>query len=249
MLEDDAIFLQRTREHLLASVAELRHREWNVLHLGGHTWGRNLYPAAGCRHLAIPGPGFSGSHAVAYDRPFFRRLLDQLPGDAPGMRSWLESHRTIDRYLDAVERRFVCRPAVASQPSFLYQEDPEHWGDRIDEARRCRRQEEQRRRDGEAVAPVEGVYRLNPRWEVRVFEDRVVLYPPEDRQTRVLNDTAAIVLRLIDGRRSAAQIREVLRQVFPEAAADAARDVDRTLGGLIRCGAVEPRDAGRWEVG
>ena len=69
--------------------------------------------------------------------------------------------------------------------------------------------------------------------------DRVVLFKLERTHTLVLSATAGLVLQLMDGRRSAAQIRTLLQEAYSESAADVGRDVDHTLAQLLESGAIE----------
>ncbi len=84
-----------------------------------------------------------------------------------------------------------------------------------------------------------GVYTLNPECVAGTFDGRVVLYHLNQGRALTLNRTAAIVLELMDGERSTAEILEVLRQAYPESADDIARDVDRTLRYLLEHDALE----------
>ena len=250
VFEDDALFLEDTLDHLGRSVAELRAQDWNVFHLGGHTWGKSFPIASGCSHLRSPVAGLSHTHAVAYNRPVFRKLLDDIPGDVEGMCEWLQTHRAIDLYLGSVDKRFLCRPAVASQPSLLYQEDPEAqkrftlgedgWpaGTLPEVEGGGLLRGGGARRSAPEPPRADGVYRLSPGYVVTTLEDRVVVHSPVKDHTIDLNATAGLILGLMDGKRTLEKIRSVLQATYPEAVDEIARDVDRIVGGLLRYGAV-----------
>lgn len=83
---------------------------------------------------------------------------------------------------------------------------------------------------------IAGVYALQPGFEVSVEEDRVVL--SKGSLVLALDGAAGIILRLIDGRRSTARIRELLESGYPESAAQIGPQVARTFFQLIRHGAL-----------
>ncbi len=78
-------------------------------------------------------------------------------------------------------------------------------------------------------------YALDPRIVRATFDDQVVLYHLGKRRALTLNQSAGIVLELIDSGCQAAEIRELLERAYPESA-DVGRDVDRTLRYLLRHG-------------
>ncbi len=88
----------------------------------------------------------------------------------------------------------------------------------------------------------DAVYALDPRIVRATFDDQVVLYHLGKRRALTLNQSAGIILELIDSRCRAAEIRELLERAYPESAADVGRDVDRTLRYLLRHGAIEPAE-------
>ncbi len=142
------------------------------------------------------------------------------------MRRWLERVVGIDQYLCSLDKRFLAHPIVASQPS-IPEEATEH-RDRFTLG-------------DEPSEPLEvaGVFDLNPLYDVIAMEDRVVLYKLERTHTLALSATAGLILELMDGRRSAAQIRTLLQEAYPESAAEVGRDVDHTLAQLLENGAIE----------
>ncbi|MDQ6698730.1 MAG: hypothetical protein M3Z36_00935, partial [Acidobacteriota bacterium] len=62
-----------------------------------------LSSLTGADWLACPLP-----HAVAYRRPAFKQLLDELPGTPSGMAVWLKRHGTLDAYYAETFERVAC---------------------------------------------------------------------------------------------------------------------------------------------
>lgn len=79
------------------------------------------------------------------------------------------------------------------------------------------------------------VFSIDPQVVSATFGDTVVLYHLGEEQTLTLNQTAGIILELIDSRCPVAEICELLQAAFPESA-NVVRDVDRTLRYLLRHG-------------
>ena len=126
VLEDDAVFLEGTRWCLRQSLDELAQRDWDVLYLGGHRWGSTYPRAPGCEHLEIPAR-LTCSHAVAYHRPVFERILTDIPDSVEEVAVWRTRHAAIDQYLGRAlndRARFVTVPRVATQNTIRGQEDP-----------------------------------------------------------------------------------------------------------------------------
>jgi hypothetical protein len=65
-----------------------------------------------------------------------------------------------------------------------------------------------------------------------------MLYRSGDRKAFYLNDTASMVWRLCDGRRTVAAIEGLLRDAYPEAR-ELSADLDAALSLFIGNGAVE----------
>ncbi len=84
-----------------------------------------------------------------------------------------------------------------------------------------------------------GVYSISPEVVSATFDDQICLYHLGEGRAMTLNPTAGIILELIDGRRPAAEIRELLQAAYPESSEDVGRDVDRMLRYLLRHGALE----------
>ncbi len=85
----------------------------------------------------------------------------------------------------------------------------------------------------------DGVFSLHPEVVVAAFDDQVLLYHLNKGRALTLNQTAGIILQLIDSRCTTAEIREVLREAFPESADEVESDVDRTLRYLLKNGALD----------
>ncbi len=78
-------------------------------------------------------------------------------------------------------------------------------------------------------------YALDPRIVRATFDDQVVLFHLGKRRALTLNQSAGIILELIDSRCRVAEIRELLERAYPESP-DVGCDVDRTLRYLLRHG-------------
>ncbi len=89
------------------------------------------------------------------------------------------------------------------------------------------------------ILGLDAVFGIHPEIVRAVFGDQVVLYHLGDGRAITLNQTAGIILDLIDSRCSAAEIHELLERAYPESAAGVGRDVDRTLRYLLRNGVLE----------
>jgi len=71
-------------------------------------------------------------------------------------------------------------------------------------------------------------------WLLESFDEGVALYHPATERVLDLNVTAALVLRLCDGKRDVRAIAELLTSVYPEESV--AADVNRTVEDLVRAG-------------
>ncbi len=217
VFEDDAIFLEDTLEQLSACVAELARQEWNLFHLGGHCWEQDFPDAPGCRHLRSPCRELTCSHAVAYSQAVYGTILAELPADREGMRRWLAEHRGIDQYFMRIPRRFLSRPAVASQRFLLAQEEPA--------LRQSYTLGEILRRTGE--------------WGQTSLGRAALLSHRATGEVLALNATAAIVMRPRRRGRTLAEIRRVLQAAYPEQAARVEGDLEQLVAGLARRGVLE----------
>jgi Glycosyltransferase family 25 (LPS biosynthesis protein) len=123
VFEDDVIFTRTAREDLAQSLRELTGRRWWTLYLGGHRWGRTFDLVRGCQ--ALEGAhDLTCSHAIAYNRTIYDRILTDVPATPAAVALWLRAHHGIDQYyareLDGMH--LVTCPVVASQGSILGQE-------------------------------------------------------------------------------------------------------------------------------
>jgi len=117
-IEDDAIFLDDTREIVRSAVRELEGRPWDLLYLGGAAWD----PPAEIPDLtALRSPRglLTCTHAVAVNHTAYDRLLAGIP-EADGIDEWITAHAAVDQYL-AWEvnaghyRAYILDPRVATQ--------------------------------------------------------------------------------------------------------------------------------------
>ncbi|MGW0765334.1 glycosyltransferase family 25 protein [Streptomyces sp. NPDC002676] len=127
VFEDDAVFLQGAEWVLRRSLRELAGRTWNAVYLGGYQKVRRpAVFAKGCTHLA-EARGLLGTHAIAYNRRIYERLLTELPRSEVGMMEWITKEIAIDQYYARELTVDVYRtvPAVAAQELHLALEDPD----------------------------------------------------------------------------------------------------------------------------
>jgi hypothetical protein len=127
LLEDDALFLDRTLAVLAGAVEELARIDWTICFLGGTRWEREDEPVPGCRWLYKTGRRTS-CHATAIHRQVFPFALQELPATIPGMTEWVKDKKAIDQYemvfpRDILDRAVTLCPAVVTQPILLPYED------------------------------------------------------------------------------------------------------------------------------
>jgi len=123
VFEDDAIFQQDTLTHLEKTIPELKQQDWYLFYLGGHRWGHDYQPPEGCQHLSYVQESLTCTQAIAYHHSVYQQLLDAIPATEEEVRDWLEIHHGIDQYYLGVDKRYLARPVVASQPNLLGRED------------------------------------------------------------------------------------------------------------------------------
>ncbi len=134
-LEDDAVFLDATREVLAGAVAELDDLEWDVCFLGGVEQTAGPGPEPGQRFIK-PAGYVTCTHATAIHSRVFDRILADIPEDGPEFDRWLEEHVAIDQYLGSrcasgELRGVILTPRVASQPALTtYADGDLELGDR-----------------------------------------------------------------------------------------------------------------------
>jgi hypothetical protein len=219
VFEDDAVFLEDTLELLRKMVTGLATQDWNLFYLGGNTQRVDFDEVPGCRHLRRPRFGVTGIQAVAYNHCIYQKILDDVPADLDGMAAWVEVQVGIDQYyMREIDKRFVGRPCLALDPWDLEQDE--------------------RLRDLYRLADVlpDDVFGRHPDWGIEVSGLRMMLTHRESGQI-ALDGPAAMVLGLVDGERTAAEIRALLQTAYPDVA-NLPRDVDRTLVELARWGAI-----------
>jgi pyrroloquinoline quinone biosynthesis protein D len=71
------------------------------------------------------------------------------------------------------------------------------------------------------------------------FGDELVLYHFTTTQVVYLNDTASLIWRLCDGRRSIADIKTLIQEAYPSAPGQVEADLRRTLAQFVESGAME----------
>jgi hypothetical protein len=123
VLEDDAVFLEDGASIMRDVAAELAGHEWDLCYLGACVWSQQ-FPALGeSTVLALCGP-VTCTHAVAFHRRAYDRLLADLPPGEPELARFLRQDVAIDQYLshriaDGTFRAVITSPRVASQPNLL----------------------------------------------------------------------------------------------------------------------------------
>ncbi len=85
----------------------------------------------------------------------------------------------------------------------------------------------------------DSVPRHRPDVLVDSLDDELLLYHPAAEKAVYLNETAFLVWRLCDGRRSRATIIGLLADAFPEAAPSIAQEVTTTLQRLADHGVID----------
>jgi len=83
---------------------------------------------------------------------------------------------------------------------------------------------------------------LNPAMVIREEEDGAILYDPDTGAVRIINPTAVAICKLLDGRRTMAQVIEALGERYEEMddnAADQVLALANSLYGIGALGAME----------
>ena len=126
VFEDDVLFTDDAIPGLQTGIAELATREWKLLYLGACRWNQDFPPLPGFSRLAQAG-AVTCAHAVAYHSSVYDRILHEVPGDAAGMESWLQTHRGIDQYyaFSVTEQKYLLSPVIATQANIVPLEAPE----------------------------------------------------------------------------------------------------------------------------
>jgi hypothetical protein len=77
-----------------------------------------------------------------------------------------------------------------------------------------------------------------PGFAIEELDGELLLFHPSSETILHINETGALVWRLCDGQRSAADIVETLTAVYPDAAANIAQDVPELLNQFADQGAI-----------
>ena len=124
VLEDDVVFASDALDILRQGLAELRgivgSDAWEMLYLGGYLRRRSSEKVPGCRRLELAYA--TTTHAVAYCKPVYDQILQDLPDNPAEMALWLrDGHTAIDWYY--LERfggsALMLSPVIASQLNLL----------------------------------------------------------------------------------------------------------------------------------
>ncbi|GAB4437003.1 MAG: hypothetical protein Kow0031_18820 [Anaerolineae bacterium] len=81
--------------------------------------------------------------------------------------------------------------------------------------------------------------RQKPDYRMESLDDELLLYHPGSTQIMYCNQTASLVWQLTDGRRTVADIIELLAAAYPDTAGSIADDVTATLQQFADHGAIE----------
>jgi hypothetical protein len=81
--------------------------------------------------------------------------------------------------------------------------------------------------------------RLSDGLQLESMDGELVLFHPTSNLLAHANPTAAIILKLCDGKRSVDEIVTLLSDAYPDAAVEIARDVPETIGLLIDQGVLQ----------
>jgi hypothetical protein len=126
VFEDDVVFTSDATMGLETALGDLQSVDWKMLYLGACRWNRELPLLPGARRLAQAGP-VTCSHAVAYHRSIYDRILRDVPDRESDMEQWLQTHRGIDQYFAFTvnEGKYLLSPVIASQPPIFSMEAAE----------------------------------------------------------------------------------------------------------------------------
>ncbi len=78
-----------------------------------------------------------------------------------------------------------------------------------------------------------------PDYRLEALDGELLLFHPAQGQILYCNESASLIWQLCDGERTEAEIIELLREAYPEAADEIANDVRQTLALFARHGAIE----------
>jgi hypothetical protein len=80
------------------------------------------------------------------------------------------------------------------------------------------------------------VPRRRERYTVEWMDNECLIYRSPAKTAIYLNETATVIWKLCDGRRTAKEIVDLLADAFPEAASDIRADVKETIDELVNSG-------------
>ena len=93
--------------------------------------------------------------------------------------------------------------------------------------------------DSQSASPhPENIPVPTPGFTLEELDGDLFLFNPQDGSLLELNSTAALIWQLCDGRRSMAQIQELLSAAYPEAGTSIEGDIPRILAHLASLGAL-----------
>ena len=75
-------------------------------------------------------------------------------------------------------------------------------------------------------------------YKLEEVDGELLLYHPGSTKILYCNETASLIWQLCDGTRSGEEIKEALRETFPEAADSIGDDVEETLKKFLEHGAL-----------
>jgi hypothetical protein len=123
VIEDETLFLDRTDRILAGAAAELRGKNWRLLHLGTWRGSEGLAAEPGSEHLR-QASNRTGPHAIAYGAAVFADFLGRVPIGFRAMQSFLGEQGSIDAILAGLGPGLVVHPAVATVPFSLPYQEP-----------------------------------------------------------------------------------------------------------------------------
>ena len=89
------------------------------------------------------------------------------------------------------------------------------------------------------LIPLDGHPQRGQDYHLEQLDDEMLLFHPADTKILYLNQTASVIWGLCDGRRSVAEIIQLLSDVYPDEAASIKEDVLTTLRQMSETGCIE----------